>query len=886
MGKASASWEPSTGLPGLDRVIRGLLPGDNIVWQVDSVEDYLPFVAPFCDDAIRKGKKLVYFRFARHQELVGEASGVEIHRLSPEVGFETFTAEIHRVIEREGRGTFYLFDCLSDLAADWYSDLMLGNFFMVTCPYLYELETITYFALFRDCHSYEAVSAIRDTTQILVDVFRHKGSLYLHPLKVYRRHSPTMYLPHVWDDEGGFRPQTESSVLSDMLAQITEERVDSVSRTLDMWDRKFLQAREILENVKSGLRPPEEAGDIFPRLLRMMVSRDERVIALASRYLDLMDLLAIRKRMIGTGLIGGKSVGMLLSRAILCRTADRWRDRMETHDSFYIGSDVFYTFLVRNGLWRARRDQRSTGSFMEGVEEARKRILSGTFPDFIRGQFLAMLEYFGQSPIIVRSSSLLEDSFGNAFTGKYESVFCPNQGSPQERLAAFLSAVQTVYASTMSEEALLYRSHRGLLDGDEQMALLVQRVSGAIHGHLFYPQVAGVGLSYNPYVWSEYIEPQAGMVRVVFGLGTRAVERSDDDYTRVVALNAPLRRPESDFHEVAGYAQRRVDVLDLAANRFGSMGIDEVVKVSPELPIEMFAARRERSGPGEGPALPSHTVLTFDRLLTATPFVADMREMLTVLRDAYGSQIDIEFTANFLDDGSYRINLVQCRPLQVREEGGSTLPPPRRILRRDKVFESRGPVIGQNSHARIDRLIYVEPSAYAEMPVAERHSVARLIGRLTHVGGDEERKAIMLLGPGRWGTKMASLGVPVSFAEINTVSVLCEIVSMGKHVVPDVSLGTHFFNDIVESNMLYLAIFPSVKGSFLSEGFFKRSGNRLPDLLPDDAEWSGVVQVIDLPEEGSGRLLFLSADSLKQRAVCYLHGADAAAKSPRPGPNA
>ena len=867
MGESSR--QPGTGLPALDRVIQGLLPGDNIVWQVDSVEDYLPFAAPFCDEALRKGKKLVYFRFARHRELVGEDRGVETHHLDPEVGFETFTAEIHRVIEKEGRGTHYLFDCLSDLAADWYSDLMLGNFFTVTCPYLYELETITYFALFRDCHSFEAVSAIRDTTQILVDVFRHKGTLHIHPLKVYQRHSPTMYLPHAWEDGGGFRPLTESAVLSEMLAQITEQHVDAVSRTLDMWDRKFLQAREILEDVKSGLRPQEEAGDLFPRLLRMMVTRDERVIALASRHLDLSDLLAIRKRMIGTGLIGGKSVGMLLSRAILCRTNGRWRDRMETHDSFYIGSDVFYTYLVRNGLWQARRDQRSTGSFLDGAEEARKSILSGTFPEFIRGRFLAMLEYFGQSPIIVRSSSLLEDSFGNAFTGKYESVFCPNQGSPQERLAAFLSAVQTVYASTMSEEALLYRSYRGLLDGDEQMAILVQRVSGAVHGDLFYPQVAGVGLSYNPYVWSKYIEPQAGMIRIVFGLGTRAVDRADDDYTRVVALNSPLRRPEGDFHEVAGCAQRRVDVLDLGANRFESRNIDDVVKASPGLPIRMFAARTEAGGLGAGPVFSSHTVLTFDRLLSATPFVADMREMLAVLRDAYGSQVDIEFTTNFLDDGSYRINLVQCRPLQVKEEGGSTLPPPRRILRRDTVFESRGPVIGQNSHARIDRLIYVEPSAYGEMPVSERHSVARLVGRLTHLGGDGQRKTIMLLGPGRWGTKMASLGVPVSFAEINTVSVLCEIVAMGKNVAPNVSLGTHFFNDIVESDMLYLAVFPGGKGNFFSEGFFKRLGNRLPELLPDDAEWSGVVRVVDLPEEGSGRLLYLNADSLKQRAICY-----------------
>ncbi len=198
----SEAQESSTGLPALDRVVQRLIPGDNIVWQVDSVEDYLPFVAPYCEDALRKGKKLVYFRFARHAELVGEGSGADIHRLNPEVGFETFTSEIHKVIEKAGRGTFYLFDCLSDLAADWYSDLMLGNFFMVTCPYLYELETITYFALLRDRHSFEAVAAIRNTTQLLIDVFRHKGSVYVHPLKVHQRYSPTMYLPHVWVEGG------------------------------------------------------------------------------------------------------------------------------------------------------------------------------------------------------------------------------------------------------------------------------------------------------------------------------------------------------------------------------------------------------------------------------------------------------------------------------------------------------------------------------------------------------------------------------------------------------------------------------------------------------------------------------------------------------------
>ncbi len=177
-------------------------------------------------------------------------------------------------------------------------------------------------------------------------------------------------------------------------------------------------------------------------------------------------------------------------------------------------------------------------------EEARRRILTGTFPQETQKEFMDMLDYFGQCPIIVRSSSLLEDNFGNAFSGKYESVFCVNQGTRGERLKAFLSAVRRVYASTMSMEALDYRAHRGLLDRDEQMAILVQRVSGVVCSNLYFPQIAGVGLSFNPYVWSERIESDAGMLRLVCGLGTRAVDRHDDDYTRLVSLNAPKLRHE------------------------------------------------------------------------------------------------------------------------------------------------------------------------------------------------------------------------------------------------------------------------------------------------------------------------------------------------------
>ncbi|HQH29147.1 MAG TPA: PEP/pyruvate-binding domain-containing protein, partial [Oligoflexia bacterium] len=310
----------------------------------------------------------------------------------------------------------------------------------------------------------------------------------------------------------------------------------------------------------------------------MMISHENPVLELAQKYLSLRELLAIRKRMIGTGLIGGKAVGMILARAILKDTSAHWEDVLEPHDSFYVGSDVFYTYLVQNGYWWMVQRLKSSLSIDDATETVRRRILTGEFPEYIVKQFADMLEYFGQSPIIVRSSSIMEDNFGTAFAGKYESVFCANQGGPHKRLEDFLCAVRTVYASTMSEEALTYRSKRSLLGHDEQMGLLIQRVSGASYGHLFFPQAAGVSFSFNPYVWHNSIDPEAGMIRLVFGMGTRAVDRSDDDYTRIVAINEPLRRPESTFDEVRDYAQRRVDVLDLEANHMASIAFEDLLE--------------------------------------------------------------------------------------------------------------------------------------------------------------------------------------------------------------------------------------------------------------------------------------------------------------------
>jgi pyruvate, water dikinase len=862
---------PSTGMPGLDSVLGGLLPGDNIVWQVAAVAHYKTLVTPFVETSAQQERELIYFRFGENPPLLEPDTDARIVELDPQAGFEAFLGGIHQVIESTGQGAQYLFDSLSDLSANWYCDQMVGNLFQLTCPYLYRKEAIAHFALIRNAHTQYAMRPIIETTQIMLEAYHHEDVHYVLPLKIRGQDTPGKFALYALRD-GGAQRVTESHLISEIMRSSQRSGLGLSQHKLGVWARTFLKAEALLDEHRRLRASPEAVHEIFQRLLRMVISRDERVLRMAERYFDLGDLVALGKRLLGTGLIGGKSVGMLLARAILEKSNPRWETLLEEHDSFYIPSDVFYTFLVRNSCWAIRRRQVKSPISPDEVDDARARILAGAFPEHIKKRFAEMLDYFGQSPIVVRSSSLLEDDFGNSFAGKYETVFCANQGSLDKRLDQFIDAVKTVYASTMSLEALQYRARKGLLDQDEQMALLVQRVSGAMRGSLYFPQIAGVAFSYNPYVWNEDIEPGAGMIRLVFGLGTRAVDRFDEDYTRLIALNEPMLRPEGTLDDLVRCSQRRVDALNLEHNRLDTLDFTEAQTECGSIPMHLFSMRdrrirqRTHSRGGSAEAIP---IIRFDGLIQDSAFIRDMRALLKTLAEAYGEHVDVEFAANFTEEGAYRLNVVQCRPFQVQGDGIATEAPVG-IPDEDVLFRVTGPVIGQGRAADIDRIVYVSPEAYGALPLRERYTVARLVGRIMHAPAPGVSEQILLMGPGRWGTTTPSLGVPVSFFEIGGASVLCEIVAMREGLVPDVSLGTHFFSELVEADMLYAALFPGRDGNFVNGPLFDALPNSLAELLPEAAAHAHVVKVFDQTTLQDGRRFRIFSDTLKQQAMCYI----------------
>ena len=863
-----------SGIPALDEVLRGLRFGDNVVWQVDDLKDYSYFVQPFADQAIRNSGNCVYLRFAPHPPIIGIRPGLIVKEANPGNGFDFFSTEVHQVIEEWAKKRFFVLDNLSALVEEWATDELLANFFQVTCPFLRELDTVAYFALTRGQHAHSAVARVRDTTQVLIDVYRIKGKMYLHPLKVWDRYSPQMYLPHVVT-ERHWQPVFQSGEAATLSATARKHPLRAEESSIAPWDSVYSKLMQYRETSKDSRKITPEILALKQEFSRMLIGNHPEFNRLADSYFTLEDLFSIRDRLIGSGRVGGKAAGMLVARRILIEEDGEidFSQALEDHDSFYIGSDVFFSFLVHNNLFRLRlklsRDSRLSNEEFEEVEQS---FLAGRFSADIMEQFRNMLDYFGQAPIIVRSSSLLEDSFGNSFAGKYRSEFCVNQGSPDERLETFLRAVKLVYASTLSPDALSYRRKRGLGESDEQMAILVQRVSGIPYRHYFFPSLAGVAFSRNLYAWTSRIDPNKGLIRLVFGLGTRAVNRVGGDYPRMIAVSHPQLRPEVGI-EIAKYSQHEIDLLDLETNQLATLPTAEVIS-KHEYPNVRLLVSVMKDGYLHDPYgrihldLGEKLVLTFNKLISGTDFVRITGDMLERLDRAYGQPVDTEFTAFVDTRGQVKVNLVQCRPLWLPGLSGP-LKVPRDISRERTLFKAMR-VISGGAVSKIRHIIYINPRRYAGITSMElKRSVGRVVGRLNGHPRLVTGKFLMM-GPGRWGSGNIDLGVNVSYADIDNTAVLVEIAREDSGHVPEVSYGTHFFQDLVEAQIIYLPVYPDDPETWFNNAFFEGADNILTQLLPESSQFQNVVHVIDVPQIADGAYAQVVADPQTHSAICFL----------------
>ena len=855
-----------SGIPGLDKALDNIRLGDNVVWNVTNLNEFSYFVNPYIKQAKEDNRNLIYIRFANHPPLIEmteedfrllaieqensdsefamiERDGIKIYQVNPYNQFETFTLEVHRIIEKEGFDAFYVFDCLSDLQAVWSTDLMMGNFFRVTCPFLFQLDTVAYFPIIRGRHSYDAIAKIRETTQLFLNVYSNsEEEVYVSPLKVWNRYSQTMFLGHKFNPRiGSVKVLQEGQEVSRYYKTINDSDKYQNGQTLDSWERYMLQVRMKYEEGKNI----DEECD---KIAELMMTKDEKMLSKIRQYFNFEDYLTIYDRRVGTGLVGGKSCGMLLARKIIEKNCPRIYDNnFEPDDSFYIGSDLFYTYIVSNDLWDLRVKQRTKEGYYEFGKQLEEGLKNGTFSEEIKKEFIHILDYFGQNPIIVRSSSFLEDGYGNAFAGKYESVFCVNRGSLEERLEAFEEAVKVVYASTMNISALEYRKLNGLDDTDEQMGLLVQRVSGSYHGDYLFPTAAGVGFSYSPYSPLPEMDNTKGMLRLVMGLGTKAVDRTKKDYPRIINLDKPELTMMKDIKEKHRYSQHYLDVIDFKEVSLHDIPVDDGLNVIPRYAKKILVehdreAERMFRDRGQRREI---VFVNCEGLVKNHEFIDVMKEILNTLETAYDYPVDIEYTVNVGEDDSFNINLLQCRPLQVSvNDEDIEMPEEGNVF-----FHIKEASMGMSRKNKIDTICYVHPHKYYEYPYAQKSSISRVISEVNAYCRDNDKTAILIV-PGRIGTSSPELGIPVVFADISHFSAILEESYSEVGYMPELSFGSHMFQDLVEAEIYYGALFENEKNIEFNRDMLFDHKNILKDINPDlNDEIYDMVQVIDFDKD-------------------------------------
>jgi len=657
-----------------------------------------------------------------------------------------------------------------------------------------------------------------------------------------------------------------------------QEVILSFNPELAPWELLFAQAE------RYAALPPEERAavkhhlqEIIVVLIKGMVSDQLAFVGIARDYFTIGDLREIFRRRIGRGKIGGKAAGMLLAWKILQQeaVAADLRDQVRIPESYYIGADVFYDFLSLNYLHEFMNQKYRDREEIEATyPHVRAAYAAGRFPRLVAQGLRKILQEVGDAPLIVRSSSLLEDNFGYSFSGKYDSYFCPNQGTPEENLEALQDAIRQVYASALGPDALFYRRHRGLLDYDERMAILIQKVEGKRRGDLFFPTLAGVGFSRNPHRWNPRIRPEDGFLRLVFGLGTRAVDRVANDYPRTIALSHPTLRPEATPLQIKRYSQHLVDLIDLKNNQFTTVPLAEALS-APVSALRFLASVDEGDHlqpmiTGRSQASPDKLVLTFDQLLSKTKFVPLLKETLQLLETHYKRPVDIEFAIDVHYDYpnlELTLCLLQCRPLSSRDDT-ERHKIPEGIPEQDILFTANQ-MVPHGAVRQIEYIVYINPDKYARIPDnSTRLELARIVGRLNK---RLEGCAFILMGPGRWGSSSIELGVKVTYADIFNCRALIEVAMPKEGGRPEVSYGTHFFQDLVEAEIYPLALYPGEPGIIFNSPFLDQSPNQLPTLLPADAPYANYVQVIHVPPAaGGGRYLNLVMNTDEEKAIGYL----------------
>lgn len=662
---------------------------------------------------------------------------------------------------------------------------------------------------------------------------------------------------------------------------IQEERAYPLIKAVDRLDASVKEIVKVITRYSSTVGDSNMSYSpighwLVVALIRRFLSDKLEFINTGRQHLEISDFYDMVSHLIfpegSHGKIGGKGAGLFMAEQIIARAAEDnpVLQNVKVPKTWYVTTDEIKEFLYYNNLqelniqkykelFEIRIDYPNIVQLMKNCE----------FPEGIVKSLAMALDDFGDCPLIVRSSSLLEDQMGAAFSGKYKSLFLANQGSKQQRLEALMDAIAEVYASMYSPDSIQYRSERGLLDFPEEMGILIQEVVGTRAGHYFLPLYAGVAFSNNEFRWSPRIKREDGLVRLVMGLGTRAVDRVGDDFPVLVSPGQPGLRVNMIPEEIKRYSPKKMDVINLEKNTFETVEIAALLKEYGHMIPNVQQVLSIYSNDYVKKTLAfdidfanDDLVVTFDGLVKDTVFIKQIKLMQSILEEKLATPVDIEFAS----DGKY-FYLLQCRP-QSFSPATSPAAIPKDLSPRDIIFSAKR-YISNGMIQDITHIVYVDPEGYNRLEkLEELVKVGKAIGMLNAL---LPKQRFVLMGPGRWGSRGdIKLGVQVSYADISNTAALIEIARKKTNYVPELSFGTHFFQDLVEANIRYLPLYPDDQDIVYNEAFLKKTNSILEQILPEFEQLQDVIRVIDVSANYNGKVMKISMNADLDEALAYL----------------
>jgi len=525
---------------------------------------------------------------------------------------------------------------------------------------------------------------------------------------------------------------------------------------------------------------------------------DERLARFERKFFDSTEDFTV----IGAGSFGGKAKGLAFIRKVI---AERIRPFAGVEVSIprltVLATGLFDQFIMENGLFEIALSDEPDDRIAHAFQKS-------SLPVTIVGDLHALIESIHQ-PLAVRSSSLLEDAMYRPFAGVYGTKMIPNnQHDPEVRFRKLIEAIKFVYASTFFREAKNYIRSIGKTSRDEKMAVVIQEVVGQRHGDRFYPDVSGVGRSYNFYPFG-LAEAREGVVSLALGLGKTIV-----DGGMCWSYSPAWPKVPPPF----GSAR---DLLRQTQTRYWAVNMGKPPAYDPIRETEYLVEANTDEAEADGTL--HHIASTYDaqsdrivagigsggpRAITFSPILGlevfpinDLvRETLHACKEAVGAEVEIEFAITLPpnpSEGITRFGFLQVRPLVVSDESVEIGP---EDLSGENVLVASQSVLGNGVLDGIQDIVYVRPQTFdTGLTRAIATEIEGINRRLV-----SEQRDYLLIGFGRWGTSDPWLGIPVKWGQIGRAKVIVETYLPG--IITDPSQGSHFFHNVTSFRVCYFSV--------------------------------------------------------------------------------